>query len=257
MATAPTVPTAPVAPDAPSNTTPEYEFTLPVKLIDALDARVRAHLGPLYASITASQEAGATDVQVTVATTRALTADEQAGLAAVVAAYVDPACWLTFDHTENFCMDTDTTNGTDAQSAAVLATFIISPYLDRGADGTVLDSIKSILRYDTPDLAALADWDAAASPMTVRVELYDYTHGAPVRAQTVDASDIVAAWREQARGGQAGPAAAVWRSLQLYGLMSVCPTSDCIWQFRLSVSDPRLHVAMGGLQKLYYTAQYA
>jgi hypothetical protein len=39
----------------------------------------------------------------------------------------------------------------------------------------------------------------------------------------------------------------------LTGLSSKIPSYDCIWQLRVSVSDPRISVRLNSLQYFWYT----
>ena len=220
-----------------------YVFTLSIVKFNAFEFYMRAQLPDLYQGFSSSENT------FTFYTTNVLSAEEEARYASIVNAYVDPSYWLEFNHTDNHFLKTNKVNST---SNTVISTFIVSPYAD-AQNGTVMGSMKTVVGYTTSDITHFLGWDGE-SPMTLTLELYDYSQGQVIQTLVQDVADVATAWRSRARLGESG-SAQIWRSLQIYGLKDANPGSDCIWQFRAKVSNPLLDASLDGLQRLYYILQ--
>lgn len=174
---------------------------------------------------------------VVVASKVVLSAEEEAGLAALVGAYVDPVHWLVLNKTESNCTNSDPSN---SATPIVHQSFIMSPNIDN----IVVDSMKIVVQYDgTP--SDFSGFDAATEAPTLTLELYDLTRGISITSVSVDLRPIALAWK-------AGEASPKWKTTQFYGLMEKITGYDCIWQVKGSISDPRITYRLNCMQKIYY-----
>lgn len=222
-------------------------FTKSVQKINAFLSYLKEFIPPALHSLLTGFSG---DIDVTLLFSGELTDEEKTIIKTVALAYQDPPYWLEFDHTENHFL---TTPFVSSISPVVVSSFIISPYALSDAD-TVLGSMKTIVNYDIADVSVFADWDESITAMTVTVELYNHTEDQSVAIVVQDASSVAAACKAQAIGGATGPVK-ILKSIHIYGLKDANPCSDCIWQFKVSVSDVRLSVALNGLQRLFYLLQ--
>lgn len=186
---------------------------------------------------------------VSIITSVELTPEQQTELETLVRAYVDPAMFYQFDHTETMTGFSQCTNGdtlTDVDSFIFPSKFL--PNGDNAqSDGTVFDAIKSILKITMDDVSQAADFTSGS----ITTQLYDDTRGFVVCTETTDITSIMQQWKTDALASQTGPVTK-YKCFMLSGLWSKSTDYDCIWVLRLSVSDPRIQVRINGFQKLYY-----
>lgn len=196
---------------------------------------------------------GSTSVEensVHVMTNVELSTEELAALDALVRAYVDPDVFYQFEYTESI---TGFSQSTISSSLSDVQSFIFpSKTLPNGdnaqSDGTVLNSIKSILKLTMEDVALAADMTSG----TVEIEMYDVTRNLQICTQTVDISSFMLDWKAKALASETGPVTS-YKSFMMTGLTNKSTSYDCIWVIRLSISDPRIRVRLNGFQKLFYT----
>jgi len=191
------------------------------------------------------------DGTVIITTQTPLTDDQLASLTTIVDAYVDPAVYLELAHTESMIGVSQSNGGT---GLADVASFIYESVFDSNGnsidtygDGSVLDAFKSILKITTTDVSQFSDMSTGS----INIELWDTTRNMSINSMTVDISSIITAWQTLAQGGQTGPVTA-YQSFMMFGLMNYGTNYDCIWIFRLSVSNTAINVRLNGLQKLFY-----
>lgn len=174
---------------------------------------------------------------------RELTEAEIAQLTTLVTNYVSPTYWLRLSHTDNQFLNSPATNSTDLH---VCQSFIISPY--NTAD-VVMGDLKTIIKYETNDHTAFADWDPQTNPITFTLQLFDYTQNQVIYTTTQNITDIITNWKN-------GSSEAYWRTVQIYGMKDASPGSDAIWQIKLSISDPRVYVSLNGMQRIFYNVEH-
>ena len=191
-----------------------------------------------------------TNVKVNVS--RALTTPELDQLTTLVNSYVDPAEFLTLNRTEIYPMDSkyaDATNPITAGGKYVLQTII---FANRNEPSVVLDSIKTIVEYQCPNLLAFSLNSASKS---ITLEIYDVSRDVVIATQTIALSEIDTAWDQQALSNPTG-ASTKWRSAQFYNLYKNTTNYDCIWQFRGTSSHPALFsFKINSLQYLFYDVE--
>lgn len=173
--------------------------------------------------------------------TRELTQEEQDLLASRINSYVSPSYWLNLDHTENQFLTSLPSNNT---TVSAVQSFIVSPY--NTAD-YVMGDLKTIIKYETPDISVFNDWDPEQTPITCTVELYDYTQQQTIYNTVENINNIITGWKQN------NSTEPYWKTVQIYGLKDANPGSDAIWQIKLAVSDPRVYISLNGMQKIFYT----
>jgi len=186
---------------------------------------------------------------VIITTQTALTDAQLASLTTIVNAYVDPAVFFELARTESTIGVSEsnmTTGLNDVHS------FIFEAVYDQQgnsilSDGTVLDSLKTIIKLTTADVSTCTDLSSG----TVTVELYDHCRHLTIYTQTIDITSILTSWQTLANNGQTGLVTA-YKSIQIFGLSQYGTSFDCIWIFRIAVSDIRIKARLNGLQKLFY-----
>lgn len=171
---------------------------------------------------------------------RELTQEEQDLLASRIEAYVSPSYWLTLHHTENQFLTSLPSNTT---TLAAIQSFIVSPY---NTSDYVMGDLKTILKYETPDVSVFNDWDPETHPITCTVQLYDYTQNQVIYNTVENINTIISGWKNN----NVDP---IWKTTQIYGLKDANPGSDAIWQIKIAVSDPRVYVSLNGMQKIFYS----
>ncbi len=196
---------------------------------------------------------GATSVELSivhVTTTIELNAGQQATLESLVRAYVDPEIYYQFQYAESITgFSQSTTAGTMNDVQAFIFPSKTLPNGDNAqTDGTVLNSIKSIIKMTMENVADAADFVSG----NVMIELYDVTRNIQICAQTIDITPFMLEWKAAALANQTG-IVNKYKSFQIEGLASKSTDYDCIWVIRLSVSDPRIRTRLNGFQKLFYS----
>jgi hypothetical protein len=126
----------------------------------------------------------------------------------------------------------------------------IFPSSGNSDDGTLIDSLKSILKITALDVASFAN----ATTGTLTIELYNYTRDYSITTKVINIDGIVQDWATMASENVTGPNT-VYQSVMFSGLMSHTTNYDNIWVFRIGVSDVNMEIRMNGLQKLFYSVE--
>ncbi len=202
---------------------------------------------PAYAAFLKSQlyyGAATIDPQYTgLYTTQAYTAEEEAAMRAAVAAYVDPAEFLMLNTTIPDTLRSKTTSSTTPE---VVQTFI---YCNNNFFGNAtFNSIKTIFEYTTSDVSL---WSTFTGSLTVTYDVYCYTRGITLSTNTIDLTDLANTWKTAALNLETGPRT-VFRSFMIEGMRHVVADYDCLWNYIVGVSDPKLSVTIHAKQMLYY-----
>ncbi len=216
-----------------------YTFTKELHLSAAFTDYLEKTYGELYVSWSNVPPFDEPLVRITFA--RELTQEEQDLLASRINSYVSPTYWLDLHHTDNQFLTSLPSNTT---TLAAIQSFIVSPY---NTSDYVMGDLKTIIKYETPDLNSFDGWNPETEPITFTLELYDYTQQQVIYSTTESINNIVTTWLQN---NNTEP---VWKTTQIYGLKDANPGSDAIWQIKLAVSDPRIFVSLNGMQKIFYT----
>lgn len=218
----------------------EYYFTKTVTKPDAFNDYIKGKL-------LTSEGVATSDTTITVYSSVELTSEQQIQLASDVEAYVDPSYWLILDHSDNQFLNTNSTN---SDTPEVLQSFIVSPYNN---GNTVLGSMKTVVEYTVTDLNAFINWDES-NPVIFTLEIFNLTQNKSVTTITQTLNDMCLHWKQHALNGDGSPQKD-WKTLQIYGLKDLVPGSDCIWQFKVSISHPSIYISLNSVQRLYYVVQ--
>lgn len=186
---------------------------------------------------------------VHIGTETELTSEQLTLLTTLITDYTDPEVFLQLARTESMIGASESTTSNVYKD---VQTFIYESVVDSegnnvNSDGTKLDVLKSILKVTTDDLSLVGD----LSTGTVDIQLYDSTRDILIDEISVDISSILADWQTRSQNNETGPATA-YQSFMIYGLLDKGTSFDCIWTFRLAVSDSRIKVRLNALQKLFY-----
>lgn len=178
-----------------------------------------------------------------VITLQELSPAQYTALQTTVENYTDPAVYLILDSTVPDTVRSATTNAT---SPTIVQTFIYSNTNIQGMG--VFNAIKSVLEYATQDVS---EWVDFTGTLTVGFEIYCYTRKIVIHSTTLDITSVANEWKQAALDGHTGPAF-VYRTYQVEGLRGVVANHDCLWNYILHVSDPKLYVTVHAKQMLYY-----
>jgi hypothetical protein len=224
-------------------TTFTYPFVLPqIKMVAGFDEWCISNLPKEY-----GYQGNTGDPSTTTFTlylSKELTTQELTDLTTLLQNHNDPAYWTTLAKVESTSLHVDLTNST---ITIPLSTFIFCP---NDMDNAKLDSLKILVQYHTPQLESFLNFDTE-SVNTITLELYCLTRNLLLLTKTVGINDILIDWKTRANNSETG-AFDKWKTLQLYNLHSVITSFDCIWQFRLSVSNPLVYVALTSLERIFY-----
>jgi len=216
---------------------PDYTFNKTVTKTFALDAYLVANF-PIAVTISVSGDI------LTVTTVDALSQTDLDTLTALITAYTDPEVFLQLDRTESMSgvsEECHTTTLMDVQS-------IIFPSNTNAQDGTILNALKSVLKISGSE----ADFSNLGTG-SVTVTLYDFTRQTLIDSIVVDVSETIAAWQAFDLGNSSNPKDPAYKSFMFEGLHALSTNYDCIWTFRVAVSDARIYARLNGMQKLFYT----
>lgn len=114
----------------------------------------------------------------------------------------------------------------------------------KGQDNAVVNQIKVLIEYDIDDMSTAA---SIQSP-TVTIEIFDTTRNTTVVSETIDASSFLSLW-----SGQVGKGTVI-KSHLFTNMWDKSANYDCIWQFKVLVSDPKLFVTLNTIQYITYAA---
>ena len=167
-----------------------------------------------------------------------------AELQTLVDNYVDPDVFLVLKST---ITDPANSKATSSTSPMVVQTFI---FASRDTDGQgVLNSMKTVIEYSTPDVSTFAGEELLEC--TTTFQIYCYTRSVLLTSVDVNVDDILASWQTMANNSETGPRS-VFRSIQIEGLRTLVTDYDCIWQYKLAVSNTDVTARAHGIQWLYY-----
>jgi hypothetical protein len=110
--------------------------------------------------------------------------------------------------------------------------------------------MKVILKLRVMDMTTVGDLASGS----VQLQIYDRTRSMMIADQTIDVSALLQDFKTQSLAGATGTGAE-YKSVQIYGLSNYATNFDCVWVFRLSSPDERVHVSTNSLQKLYFIAE--
>lgn len=225
----------------------DYTFDKTVTKADAFDAYLRQNV----AWVSDYQGSSTNSSQVTILVARELTAEEQTDLESLVAAYTDPAVWLTFDHVETMAMHSHYTTDADnilIDGRDVLQTFI---FCNMNSPQTVLDSMKTIVEYRCDNISAFN----SITEGNIILSLHDITRDVQILESTIPLNEIATKWVNLAEQGNV-TSDVVFRSAQFYGLMDKVPNYDCVWQLRGSTEPPDTFTyRVNGMQYIFYNVE--
>jgi hypothetical protein len=222
---------------------PSYEFpnSTAAKLI-ALDAYIRKNIN------WADDFEGLFENPISVQVSRELTTSELTALTTLVESYTDPAYFLNFNHTENLALHSHFTTDFDnvvIDNKNILQTFIFS---NRNNNGLVLDSCKTIVEYNCPNVQNFANTTSGS----INLGISDVTRGITITEKTIDISNIASQWNTLAQTGSTS-SSTIFTSTSFEGLMNKTTGYDCIWQLVGNVSDSsKFTFRLNGLQFLFY-----
>ena len=214
---------------------PRYNFQKAIAKPGAFQAAIGGNI-PTFNSFSY------TNNDVTIYTDRNLTETEQQQMAVLVNNYNDPAVFLVYDHTDTALCLSEMVN---SSTSSTVQTFIFQRASVVAPQ--TLDQMKTVAEYATKDITIFQPGDTAS----VTITLFDISRTMVIAATTVALTDIIAAWVNSAKAGQTGGTTS-YKSAQLASLSSKIPTYDCIWQLKVSVSDPRVSVRLISLQYFWY-----
>jgi hypothetical protein len=221
-----------------------YTFTKNISLLTAFQKYMKANDAPLFNGCELTGD------QLTLQTTGALSQEQLTTITTLVTNYVEPPYDLNFSHTESIALHSHYTNDPDLvviNGRSVVQTLI---FTNRNSEGTgdVLDSMKTVLEFNSPNLQSFLNVTSGS----VQFEIFDITRNYQVELETIDISPIVSQWNTLAQTG-ATNGNTVYKSFMCNGLMDKTTDYDCIYQFRLTTSNPDFNLRMNGLQWLFYT----
>ncbi len=182
------------------------------------------------------------DPDLSIDTTAVLTNSELDTLTTLVENYVDPAVFLQLDMTIN---DASMSDRTSQSVLTPVNSFIFSPLNPIGS--STFNALKVILEYATSDIALFATGSVAG---TAVFQIYDYTQSVIIGEIEIDITSIFTAWQTAAQT-ESGPRYTL-KTIMLEGLRNVVSETDCIWQFKLSISNANASVRTTGMQRLFY-----
>lgn len=188
------------------------------------------------------QDFSYTDPDLVINTTVVLDGPQLADLQTLVDDYTDPDVFLLLDTTTT---DACCSMYTSSPIPENVLSFIFSPVNPVGS--STFNALKTVMEYSTEDISAFANGNTSC---TVIFEIFDYTRDIQISSNTLDITDILEAWQTLAQT-QSGPQYKL-RSFMIEGLRNVIANYDCIWQFKISVSNPNVRVRTNSMQRLYY-----
>lgn len=211
----------------------QYTYNKEITKLPAFDDYLRKQYDPVVYNGAATS--GNTTIVIM---NRELTEAEQELLTTRVNAYTDPAVFLIYNRTESSPIFSHFAN---SSTPTPIQTLI---FTNRNEDRYVLDGCKTILEYYTDDVTLFQNAD---DNNTINFQMYDVTRNWLLVDETIDLAFVVNKWKSLSNGSDT-----VYKSIYINGLHEKAPNYDCIWQFRISVSNPNMQVRMNGLQYIFY-----
>lgn len=211
----------------------QYNFTKTVMKPTAFDDYLRNRIdSTIYDGVSISGE------NIILLTKQELTTPQFEQITQWVNEYTDPEIFLQYNHTESSPAYSEFSNSTTLHPLQTLI------FVNRNGDTQVLDSCKTILTYSADDVSQFANTEN----LSIIFEIFDITRNWQIATQTIDiTNDILASWKTQGTGSNE-----LYKSAMFTGLHDKVPNYDCIWQFRVAVSDSNFKVRMNGLQYIFY-----
>ncbi len=183
------------------------------------------------------------DPSLTIETTEALTEGELTTLTTIITDYTDPAIYLELAST---ITDAGVSTLTNSTTPEVVQTYI---YTNTNSDGVGLfNAIKTVIEYSTDNVENFADFEGSAS---ITFTIKCLTRNFVISTNTIDITDIKNGWKTIAENLGTGKQKE-YRTFLVEGLRDVVANYDCLWQYIISVSDPRIFVKLHAKQCLYY-----
>lgn len=121
-------------------------------------------------------------------------------------------------------------------------------FVNQNQTNQVLDAIKTIVEYRCDDVTLFSQ---EPNNRNFTIEIYDKTREVQITSLTIDLAEIADGWDQQAIDSPNTPGSD-WRSLMFTGLHNKTTSYDCIWQLRVSVSNPTFYVGLGSMQNIFY-----
>lgn len=219
-----------------------YTFTKNISILSAFQKYMKANNAPLYNGCELTGD------QLTVQTTEPLSEGQLITITDLVTNYVEPPYDLDLSHTESIALHSHYTNDQDLvviDGRSIVQTII---FPNRNTEESVLNSMKTVFEYNAPNLQSFLNVTSGS----VQFEMFDISRNYQVCLQTINISNIVSDWNTLAQTGSTN-GNTVYKSFMCEGLMNQTTDYDCIYQFRMSTSNPDFNLRMNGLQWLFYT----
>lgn len=185
---------------------------------------------------------------VTLYSQRELTPTEVQETTDLMDLYEDPEFFLVFEKAINTPMSTNFTSDETlmVSNKCVLQTFIFTT--PENDNDLILDSFKMIVEYNCPNTLLFL----LVSNPHIDIEIYDITRDIQIYSNSVPLNEIETKWKAL---NILATNDTVFRSLFIGGLQYQTPTYDCVWQIRVSASDPTFRVRLNSLQQLFYSVE--
>lgn len=226
--------------------TTEYPFTKSLSLLDAFQNYMKTNNAPLY------EGCELTGTDLIVKTSGTLSEEQLATVTTLVTDYVEPPYYLSFSRTESLALHSHYTSDSDlvqADGRSVVQTLIFTNR-NQEIEGQVLNCIKTVLEYNTPNLQNFVNTTSGS----IAFEIFDITRNVQICLNELDISEIATGWNTLAQTGSTS-GNTVYKSHMCGGLADKTTDYDCVYQFRLSTSHPDFNCRMNGLQYLFYNKQ--
>lgn len=215
---------------------PDYSFTKSgVQKLYAFDAFVRQL--PHYESYTF------TDPNLVYTSTESLDEATLSSIQSSIENYTDPEVFLQLIST---LPDTIRSSTTNSDTPEVVQTFIYTVG-SINSNGT-FNAIKTVLEYQTNDITQFLDFNDTCF---VTFEIFCYTRGITISSYNIDITDIVNTWKTNAQNNQTGHCR-IFKTFMVEGLRNSVANYDCLWNYKLAVSNPNINVTIHAKQMLYY-----
>lgn len=161
-----------------------------------------------------------------------------------IANYVDPDVYLTLTQSLS---DSARTRSTNSLTLEPVSTFILS---SKSADqNNTFNSLKTIIELDCSSTEPFSSLQDTTSFVTIQI--YDITRNLVIGTFNVDISNYILKWKNLALNNVFDKQVE-YKTFQVEGLRLLTADHDCIWQFRIAVSNTNINVTLNSLQYLYY-----
>jgi hypothetical protein len=175
---------------------------------------------------------------------RALTDQELADITAQMQAHSDPPYWLSLAKVESMNLSCGLTN---TSATIPVNTFIFCP---NDLTDSKLDSLKILVHYQTLAIENFINFDESTTN-TLTIELFCMTRNIILKVAIIDINSVLSEWKTKANNSETGEVNR-WKTSQLYNMHTLVANYDCVWQFRVGVSNPLVYVALDSLERIFY-----